>query len=200
MKYLKILLVLITYLGYSQNTTTNNLFFKIPLNEPRDLIYQYCIDSNLFIKDTDENKIARNGKEIKVYSGSLKNLTPELIKRKIDSVQIQLSTGSSSFEKEKEPKESKNLLIFWSYYYLTDSLSAKNQYLEFKKQISKICKAKPYHFQDFIKEENDVEERLVGYSEKWYFNNDVNLEMVLKYQIIEENKKYLIGLEYSRFE
>jgi hypothetical protein len=29
---------------------------------------------------------------------------------------------------------------------------------------------------------------LVGYSEKWYFNNDVNLEMVLKYQIIEENK------------
>jgi hypothetical protein len=197
MKYVKIFFLLITFLGHSQNTEINNLFFKIPLNESRDLIYQYCIESNLFTKEIPKNIITKKGKEIKVYSGALKNLTSELINKKIDSVEIQLSTGNVSFENKKEPKE---LLIFWTYYYSTNKISAKNQFIELKNQISKICQEKSYHYQNFVKEENDVEEKLVGYSEKWYFKNDVNLEMELKYEMLEENKKYVIRLEYSRFE
>ena len=197
MKYLKVLFFLITSLSYSQNTKTNNLFFKIPLNESRDLIYMYCVESNLFIKEESKNEITKNGKEIKVFSGYLKKLNPELIKRKIDSVEIQLSTGRTSNENEKESNE---LLILWSYYYTSDSISAKNLYNEFKKQISEICKEKPYHFQNFVKEENDLEERLIGYSKKWYFKNEENLEMELKYEIVEDNKKYLIRVQYSRFE
>jgi hypothetical protein len=197
MKYLKIFFLLITYLGHSQSTEMNNLFFKIPLNESRDLIYQYCIDSNLFTKEKPKNIITKNGKEIKVYSGYLKNLTSELINKKIDSVEIQLSTGNVSFENEKEPKD---VLIFWTYYYSMDSIPAKKQFIELKNQISTISKEKPYHFQNFVKEENDVAEKLVGYSEKWYFKNDINLEIELKFEMLEENKKYLIRLEYSRFE
>ena len=69
-----------------------------------------------------------------------------------------------------------------------------------KKQISEIYSEKPYHSQNFVKEENDVKEKLVGYSEKWYIKNDVKLEIELKYEMQKEDKKYLIKLEYSRLE
>jgi hypothetical protein len=65
--------------------------------------------------------IARNGKE--VYSGSLKDLT-QINQRKIDSVQIQLSTGSSSFEKGAKIQK-KFIDIILELLLLLISLSAK---------------------------------------------------------------------------
>jgi hypothetical protein len=97
----------------------------------------------------------------------LKKFNSELIKRKIDSVQIQLSTGSSFEKKRNKAKNQKNLLIFWSYYYLTDSLSAKNQYLEFKNRLVKFAKQNHIIFRILLRKKMMLKKRLVGYSEKW---------------------------------
>jgi len=197
MKNLIILFSLITYLGYSQDNDMNKIFFKIPLNKSRISTYNYLSDSTLFIKEVDQGKFTRKGKEIKIYSGHLKELSSELIKEKIDSVEVQLSSGNVSIEEEKE---SKQLLIFWTYYYTSDIESAQRKYKKLKKQVSKICKEKPYHFKNFEIAENEDVEKEIGYSDQWYFKNETNLEIELKYKILKENKKYLIRIGYTRYE
>ena len=188
---------MITYLGSSQDNDVNKIFFKIPLNESRIATYNYLSDSTLFIKEVDQGKLTRKGKEIKIYSGHLKELSSELIKEKIDSVEVQLSSGNVSIEGEKE---SKQLLIFWTYYYTSDIKSAQRKYKKLKKQASKICKEKPYHFKNFKIAENEDVEKEIGYSDQWYFKNEANLKIELKYKILKENKKYLIRIGYTRYE
>lgn len=197
MKNLILLFSLITYFGYSQDNDLNAIFFNIPLNESRISTYEYLSDSTLFIKAVNQRKLMRKGEEIKIFSGHLKELSFELIKEKIDSVEVQLSSGNVSIEGEKESKE---LFIFWTYFYTSDIKSAQRKYNKLKKQISKICKEKPYYFKNFEIAENEDVEKEVGYSEKWYFMNKANLEIELKYTILKENEKYLILLGYSRNE
>lgn len=197
MRYLIVLFSLITFFGYSQVNDVNDLFFKIPLNESRKSIYNYCSDSGFFTKHETKGKLTKKVKEIEIYGGHLNKLSLDLIKRKIDSVEIQLSSGNVSIEGEKESKE---LLIFWTYYYTSDVKSAKKNYKKLKKQISKICMEKPYHFKNLGIEENEDFEKEIGYSDQWYFNNAANSEIELKYKILKENKKYLIQLGYTRYE
>lgn len=197
MRYLKILFLLITYIGHSQNIEINSCFLNIPLNESRDIIYEHCSDSSLFVRKKPKKLGTKNGKEIKIFSGFLKNLSPELIEKKIDTVEIQLSTGAVAVGDQKKYQ---NLLIFWIYYYSSDSAALKSYFVELKKQIDKICNEKSYHIKNFEIKDNTVKRIPVGYSEKWFLKNDVNLEIELKYEMLERNKKYCIQLEYIRFE
>lgn len=197
MKLFIILFSFFSLLGHSQNNELNELFIKVPLNESRDSIYDFLLNSNHFSKEKPKYKIIHNSNFPKVYSGNLNKSISEFYTKNTDSINVQLTFGNVSIEGEKE---SKDLVVFYAYYYLSDSKSAISKLKNLEKRISKICKEKPYYYKNFRREENDIEEKYVGFSNQWDFKNKENLEIELKYEIIKHNEKYLIELKYSRYE
>ena len=195
MKYLFILIASFSLSSYSQNTEINELFLEVPLNESRDSIYNFLTKSDYFIKE--KSKVTYSGNFPKVYSGIYSKPEFKYKTKNSDSINVQLTFGNATIEGEKE---SKKLLIFHSYNYFSNSKSANKIIKKIKKHISSLSKEKPYFYKNYRRDENDKEERYVGFSNKWYFKNNEDLDIELKFEEIKPNKKYLIELIYSRNE
>jgi len=165
-----------------------NLFLELPLDSSREQIYD-AIKKREFTKEKGYSTLTNNGKIIPTYFGSLNTEYKNLINKKADSIDIQLSKGSISAPEENTYND---LLIFCSYYHFSNKKHADSFFKKKKEEIKTITNKEPYHYDNYL--ENDKN----GYGEKWLDLNNKHLDLGL---IITKNKTtYTIQIEYSRYE
>ena len=182
-----ILLFFLSLLNSYAQKDINKLFFNLPLESSRDSIY-CSIKKYGFIEKSSNRTVSQNNKIIKTFSGYLDVKT--VGNTLADSIKIQLSTGSSFIENEKQYQ---NLLIVWTYHHFSNVKTAKEFYQVKKNEIIKIVSEKPYHFNNYF----DDGTITAGYSDTFYEekgDKEVSIEFKRK------KKEYIIILGYQRNE
>lgn len=185
-----LLIILLYFLSLSSSNAQKDisrLFFDLPLESSRDTIYS-SIKKYGFIEKRSNRTISQNQKIIKTFYGYLDVKT--LGNTLADSIQIQLSTGSTSMENEKQYQ---NLLIVWSYYHFSNTRTAKEFYQVKKNEIIKIVSEKPNHFKNYFEDGTIT----AGYSDTFYEENG-NREVSIEFK--RNKKEHIIILGYQRNE
>ena len=182
-----LLIFLIQFLSLFNSNAQNDinkLFFDLPLDSSRDSIYS-SIKKYGFKEKKSNRTISQNGRNIKTFYGYLDINTAK--NSSVDSIKIQLSTGSSSLENEEYYQ---NLLIVWNYHHFSNSRTAKKFYQTKKNEIEKIITKKPYHFKSF-------EDNQLGFRNEFYDEED---DRKISIEFKKEKQEYIVILEYQRNE
>jgi hypothetical protein len=187
-KYLLIILLqFLIVLNLNAQNGINKIFFNLPLESSRDSIYS-AIKTYGFKGIHSNRTITQNDRLIKTFYGYLD--IKSLKETSIDSIKVQLSTGSTSVENEKYYQ---NLLIVWSYYHFSNVKTAKEFYQVKKNEIKKMISEKPYRFKNYFEDGNIT----IGFSDKFY-EEEGDREISIEFK--RGRQEHIVILGYQRNE
>lgn len=175
--FLFLLFLIPSFIGRSQKVPFPDLFFDLPIFETRDSIYNFCLQHKQFRERKSEHRTFQQGKEIKTFNGDVL-LNSELKRQGIDSIRIQVSTGSLRIDGDTTYRD---LLPVKSDYFFSKERTAKRFYKRIISQFEAFTSLR------MRKGEVYEENLLIGFFQKWM--SPVTDIKSLHVQFEQEDKK-----------